>query len=229
MADQVSLGLFKNFNKNRYECSLEGYYKHLYNQIDYKNGADLIFNSTVESELVFGKGWSYGAEFLLKKNYGKLNGWVAYTWSKTMRQFDGINNGKAFPARHDRPHDLAVVAMYKLSDKATVSANWVYSSGNAVTVPRGRNEIDGQTVGYYTERNGYRMSPTHRLDLGLTWTRKKTRKFESAWNFSVYNAYARENPYYIYFQEVEDQPGVQEAVQVSLFKIIPSVSYKFKF
>jgi len=229
MADQVSLGLFKNFNKNRYESSLEVYYKHLYNQIDYKNGADLIFNSTVESELVFGKGWSYGAECLLKKNYGRLNGWIGYTWSKTMRQFDDINEGLPFPARHDRTHDLSVVGMYKLSNKVTVSATWVYSTGDAVTFPSGRYEIDGQIVGYYTERNGYRMPSTHRLDLGLTWTRKKTKKFESSWNFSVYNAYAHENPYYIYFQEVEDQPGTQEAVQVSLFKIIPSVSYKFKF
>ncbi len=229
MADQVSLGLFKNFNKNRYESSLEVYYKHLYNQIDYRNGADLIFNSTVESELVFGKGWSYGAEFFLKKNYGKLNGWIAYTWSKTMRQFDEINDGNPFPARHDRTHDLSIVGMYKLSDKVTVSATWVYSTGDAVTFPSGRYEIDGQTVGYYTERNGYRMPATHRLDLGLTWTHKKTKNFESSWNFSVYNAYAHENPYYIYFQEVENQPGTQEAIQVSLFKIIPSVSYKFKF
>ncbi|MDX9883871.1 MAG: TonB-dependent receptor [Prolixibacteraceae bacterium] len=229
IADQFSLGLFKNFGKNRYESSLEGYYKHLYNQIDYKNGADLIFNSTVESELVFGKGWSYGAEFLLKKNYGRLNGWIAYTWSKTMRQFDDINNGRPFPVRHDRTHDLSVVGMYKLSEKVTISANWVYSTGDAVTFPSGRYEIDGQVVGYYTERNGYRMPATHRLDLGVTCIRKKTQKFESAWNFSVYNAYAHENPYYIYFQEAEDRPGTQEAVQVSLFKIIPSVSYKFKF
>ena len=229
IADQVSLGLFKNFNKNRFESSLEAYYKHLYNQIDYKNGADLIFNSTVETELVFGKGWSYGAEFLFKKNYGKLNGWIAYTWSKTMRQFDDINNGLPFPARQDRTHDLSIVGMYKLSEKLTASATWVYSTGDAVTFPSGRYEIDGQTVGYYTERNSYRMPATHRLDLGLTWFRKKTRKFESSWNFSVYNAYAHENPYYIYFQEVEDQPEKQEAIQVSLFKIIPSVSYKFKF
>ncbi len=229
IADQVSLGLFKNFNKNRYESSLEIYYKKLHNQIDYKNGADLVFNSTVEEELVLGKGWSYGTEFILKKNYGKLNGWLAYTWSKTMRKFDDINNGDSFPARHDRPHDLSITGMYKLSEKLTVSATWVYSTGDAVSFPSGRYEINGQAVGYYTERNGYRMPNTHRLDLGLTWIRKKTRKFESSWNFSVYNAYAHENPYYIYFQESEDNPGTREAVQVSLFKIVPSISYKFKF
>jgi len=229
IADQVSIGLFKNFNKNRFESSVEGYYKRLHNQIDYKNGADLVFNSTVESELVFGKGWSYGIEFLLKKNYGRLNGWLAYTWSKTMRQFDDINNGDPFPDRHDRTHDLSIVGMYELSDKLTVSANWVFSTGDAVTFPSGKYEIDGKTVSYYTERNGYRMPNTHRLDIGVTWIRKKTRKFESSWNFSVYNAYARENPYYIYFRESEENPGTREAVQVSLFKIVPSVSYKFKF
>ena len=229
IADQVSLGLFKNFNKNRYESSLEVYYKQLHNQIDYKNGADLIFNSTVETELVFGKGWSYGAEFLLKKNYGRLNGWMAYTWSKTMREFDDINDGLPFPARHDRTHDLSIVGMYKLSDKITISATWVYSTGDAVTFPSGRYEIDGQSVGYYTERNGYRMPAYHRLDLGLNWIRRKTRKYESGWSFSLYNAYGHENPYYIYFQEVEDEPEKQEAVQVSLFRFIPSVSYKFKF
>lgn len=229
MADQFSLGLFKNYNKNRYESSLEVYYKDLRNLIDYKNGADLIFNSTVEAELVFGKGYSYGAEWMLKKNYGKLNGWIAYTWSKTMHQFDAINNGKSFPARHDRTHDLSIVGTYQLSDKWTVSATWVYSTGEAVTFPAGRYIIDGQTVGLYTERNGYRMPDYHRLDLGLSWHRKKSRHFESSWNFSVYNAYAHDNAYYIYFRESETEPGKQEAVQMSLFKIIPSVSYKFKF
>lgn len=229
MADQVSLGLFKNFNKNRYESSLELYYKNMSNLIDYKNGADLIFNSTVEAELVFGKGYSYGAEWMLKKNYGKLNGWISYTWSKTMHQFDAINNGKEFPARHDRTHDLSIVGTYQLSNKWTVSATWVYSTGEAITFPAGRYSIDGQTVGYYTERNGYRMPDYHRLDLGLSWHRKKSRRFESSWNFSVYNAYARDNAYYIYFRESENNPEKQEAVQVSLFKIIPSVSYKFKF
>jgi len=229
ISDQLSAGYFRNFYDNEIETSLEVYYKKLHNQIDYKNGAELIFNSTVEAELVFGRGWAYGAELMVKRNFGRLNGWLSYTWSKTMRQFDAINNGKAFPARHDRTHDVSVVGMYDINDKLKISATWIYYTGNAVTFPSGRYEIDGKTIGYYTERNGYRMPGYHRLDLGLVWQTKKTDKFESSWNFSVYNAYARENAYFIQFREKEDNPGVTEAVQVSLFRAIPSVSYKFKF
>ncbi len=229
VADQVSLGYFLNSRDNRYESSLEVYYKDLQNQIDYKNGAELVFNSTVEDELVFGRGWAYGAEWLLKRNNGRLNGWLSYNWSRTIRQFDDINNGNPFPARYDRTHDVSVVAMYDITRKLKVSASWVFYTGNAVTFPSGKYEIDGKPIGYYTERNGYRMPNYHRLDLGLVWLRKKTDRFESSWNFSVYNAYARENAYYIDFRQKENNPNATEAVQVSLFKAIPSVSYRFKF
>jgi hypothetical protein len=229
IADQVSLGFFRNFKNNEYELSLEAYYKDLKNQIDYKNGADLVFNSTVEAELVFGRGWAYGTELMFKRTSGRLNGWVGYTLSRTMRQFDDINYGNPYPARQDRTHDVSVVAMYDLTQKLKLSATWVFYTGNAVTFPGGRYEIDGQPIAYYTERNGYRMPDYHRLDLGLVWQRKKTAKFESSWNFSVYNAYARENAYFIDFRTREDNPSVTEAVQVSLFKAIPSVSYRFKF
>ena len=180
--------------------------KNLENQIDYRNGADLVFNSTVESELVFGRGWAYGAEFLARKNYGRLSGWLGYTWSKTMRQFDAINNGNPFPARQDRRHDISVVAQYTISPKLIVSASWIYNTGNAVTFPNGKYVINGRTVGYYTQRNGYRMPDYHRMDLGLTWIRKQTERFESSWNFSVYNAYGRENAYFISFRESEENP-----------------------
>lgn len=229
ISDQVSIGYFRNFKENEFESSFEVYYKNLKNQIDYKNGAELVFNSTVESELVFGHGWAYGAELMLKRNTGRLNGWISYTLSRTLRQFDEINNGKAFPARNDRIHDLALVGIYEISKKLSFSATWVYYTGNAVTFPSGKYKIEGLPVGYYTERNGYRMPTYHRLDIGMTWHRKKTEKFESSWNFSVYNAYARENAYFIQFREKEDNPGVTEAVQFSLFKAIPSISYKFKF
>ena len=229
IADQVEAGYFRNFGNNRFETSLEVYYKNLQNQIDYKNGADLVFNSTVESELVFGRGWAYGTELYVKKNEGRLTGWIGYTLSRTMRQFAEINNGKPFPARYDRTHDVSVVAMYNLSPKVQISATWVYYTGNAVTFPSGKYMVDGQLVNYYTERNGYRMPDYHRLDLGLTWVRKKTARWESSWNFSVYNAYARENAYYIDFREKDNNPGQTEAVQVSLFKAIPSISYKFRF
>lgn len=229
IADQWSVGWFRNSKANLFETSVEAYYKNLQNQIDYKNGADLIFNSTVEAELVYGRGWAYGAELLVKKNYGKLTGWLGYTWSKTMRQFDQINDGNAFPARQDRRHDFSVVAMYDLSRKVKISAVWVYNTGNAVTFPSGKYIIEGKPVSYYTLRNGYRMPDYHRLDLGLTWIRKQTAKFESSWNFSVYNAYGRENAYFISFRQNEENPDQTEAVQISLFKVIPSVSYKFKF
>ncbi|MFW5773386.1 MAG: TonB-dependent receptor [Tangfeifania sp.] len=229
IADQVSLGYFRNFRNNEFETSLEVYYKNLQNQIDYKNGAELVFNATVETELVFGRGWAYGAELMLKRNFGRLNGWLSYTWSKTMRQFDDINLGNPYPARQDRTHDVSIVGLYDITNKWKFSATWVYYTGNAVTFPSGRYEIDEKVIGYYTERNSYRMPDYHRLDLGLVWQRKKTGQFESSWTFSVYNAYARENAYFIQFREKEDNPGVTEAVQVSLFKAIPSVSYKFKF
>ncbi len=229
IADQVSLGYFRNFKNNEYEFSFETYYKGLKNQIDYKNGAELIFNSTVEAELVFGRGWAYGAELMFKRSMGRLNGWVGYTWSRTLRQFDEINYGNPYPARHDRTHDLSVVAMYDLSRKLKFSATWVYYTGNAVTFPSGRYEIDGKAIAYYTERNGYRMPDYHRLDIGLVWQRKKTARYESSWNFSVYNAYSRENAYFIDFRAKEDNPLETEAVQVSLFKAIPSVSYRFRF
>ena len=229
IADQVSLGYFRNFKENEFESSVEVYYKDLKNQIDYKNGAELVFNSTVEAELVFGRGWAYGAEFMFKRNFGRVNGWVSYTLSRTMRQFDEINNGNVFPARQDRIHDLAIVGIYDISPKWSLSANWIYYTGNAVTFPSGKYEIDGLIAGYYTERNGYRMPPYHRLDIGLTWQRKKTEKFESSWNFSVYNAYARENAYFIQFRQNADKPAKTEAVQFAVFKAIPSVSYRFKF
>lgn len=229
IADQVSAGYFRNFKNNEYELSTEVYYKDLKNQIDYKNGANLVFNSTVEAELVFGQGWAYGAEFMFKRNFGRFNGWVSYTWSRTMRQFNEINYGNAFPARQDRIHDLALVGIYEIAPKWSLSANWIYNTGNAVTFPNGKYEIDGMIAGYYTQRNGYRMPPYHRLDFGLTWQRKKTEKFESSWSFSVYNAYARENAYFIQFRQNEDNPAVTEAVQFAIFKAIPSVSYRFKF
>jgi hypothetical protein len=229
IADQWSVGYFRNFKSNMFESSIELYYKNLKNQIDYRNGADLVFNSTVESELIFGRGWAYGAECLLKKNYGRFTGWVGYTLSKAMRQFDKVDNGKPFPARQDRRHDISIVAQYQLNKKITLSATWVYNTGNAVTFPNGKYTIDGRTVGYYTERNGYRMPDYHRLDIGLNWIRKKTARFESSWNFSIYNVYARENAYYITFKQKDDDSSQTEAVQVSLFKFIPSITYKFKF
>ena len=229
IADQYTLGYFRNFLNNMFETSVEIYYKNLQNQIDYRNGANLILNNKVESQLVFGKGWGYGAEFLIRKKYGKLTGWISYTLSKTERQFKDINGGTAFLAKQDRPHNIAIVGMYEITPRLTCSATWIYYSGNAVTFPSGRYIVDGNVVPYYTERNGYRMPDYHRLDIGVTWQRKKSDKFESNWNFSIYNVYARENAYAINFRPDPNNPFKMQAVQLSLFRFVPAITYNFRF
>lgn len=227
--DQISAGYFRNFKNNQYELSFETYYKTLQNQIDYRNGADLIFNEEVEGELVYGKGRTYGAELLIRKQTGRLTGWVSYTLSRSLRTFDDINLGKEYPARQDRIHDLAVVAIYDLTKKLKLSGNFIYYTGSAVTFPSGKYQVAGYQVPYYTERNGYRMPDYHRLDIGLTWITRKTERRENSWNFSVYNAYGRQNAYTITFRENEDNPQQTEAVRLALFSIIPSITWNFKF
>jgi hypothetical protein len=229
IGDQAALGYFRNFRQNVYESSVEVYYKNMANQIDYKPGADLRFNKTVESQLLFGKGWAYGVEFFLKKKYGKLNGWIGYTYSRTLRKFDGIDDGATFPAKQDEIHDVSIVGIYELSKKWIFSSTWVYNTGNAITWPSGKYQIDGMVVNLYTQRNGYRMPPYHRLDLGVTWNVKKTRKIESSWNFSVYNVYARENAFSISFEPDPNDPTKTRAVQLSLFRFVPAFTYNFKF
>jgi hypothetical protein len=229
IADQVSLGYFRNFADNNFETSLEVYYKDLQNQVDYKNGADLMLNEFVESQLVFGDGYSYGAEFYLKKNYGSLTGWIGYTWSRTERTFADINNGDPYPTINDRTHDISITGIYQLNPKWSFSANWIYNTGTAVTYPSGKYIIDGQSVNYYTDRNSYRMPDYHRLDLSATYNFDKSGQYESSLNFSLYNAYGQKNPYTIYFRENEDNPNVTEAVKVYLFTYFPSISYNFKW
>ncbi len=229
LADQFSIGYYRNFNDNKYEFSVESYYKNLQNQIDYKNGAELIFNENVESQILFGKGRAYGLELFLKKKQGRFNGWISYTLSRTERKFDTINNGNYFPAKQDRTHDLSLVGMYELNKSWTFSATWVYYTGNAVTYPTGKYEIENRTMFLYSDRNASRMPAYHRLDLGATWISRKSKKFESSWNFSVYNAYGRENAYIISFRDSKSDPSKTEAVQTTLFKMIPSVTYNFKF
>ena len=217
-ADQISTGYFRNFGDNEYEGSVELYYKNMQNQIDYKNGADLQLNPNVEALLRYGRGWSYGAEFLLRKRYGAISGWIGYTLSTSKEQFADINNGQPFPARQDRTHDFSIVAIYNYSEKWTFSATWVYNTGNAVTFPSGNYQLEGtRLVPLYTERNGYRMPAYHRLDLSATWT------------LSLYNAYDRMNAYAIYFRRDPNDPNKTQAVQTTFFPIIPSVTYNFTF
>ncbi len=229
IADQYALGYYRNFKDNAYESSFEVYYKDMQNQVDYRTGAELIFNENVESQLLFGKGWSYGAEFYIKKNIGKLTGWLSYTLSKTDREFEGIDNGNSYPANWDRTHDLSLVGIYELNPKWMLSATFVYQTGNAITFPVGKYEVDDEIINLYDTRNDNRLPDYHRLDLGATWQLKKTSRFESNLNFSVYNAYGRKNAFSIDFQEAENDPNRTEAVKLSLFSFVPSITYNFKF
>jgi hypothetical protein len=229
IADQVSIGWFKNFKQNAYEFNVETYYKSMQNQIDYRNGANLQGNDLIEGELLYGIGRAYGVELILKKKTGKFTGWLGYTLSRSERKIIGINDGAWYAAKQDRTHDISIVGIYDVTPKVSISALFVYYTGNAVTFPSGKYLINGQTQLLYTERNGYRMPAYHRLDLGVTWLRKDTKKFESSWNFSVYNAYGRENAYTISFRQNEENPNITEAVQTSLFRWVPAITYNFKF
>lgn len=231
---QYAIGYFRNFKENTYETSVEVYYKNMRNLIEYKEGSlpdDNVANNP-DNNFTFGEGYSYGAEFFFKKRLGKLNGWVGYTWSKTMRQFDDLNEGKEFPARYDRRHDLSAVAAYEAGKRWVFSGTFVYGTGNAITLPSARYSIEGQIVNEYGERNGIRMAPYHRLDVAATLKGKTDKRFQSSWTFAVYNVYSRANPYFIYFDnEGELEQGNLEvtAKQVSLFPVLPSVTWNFKF
>ncbi len=228
ISDQVSIGWFKNFKENKYEMSMETYYKAMQHQIDYKDGANTLANNYLEGELLFGRGRAYGLETYFKKTSGKLTGWISYTLSRTEKQINGINNGNWYAAKQDRRHDLSIVGIYDLNKKITISATFVYYTGSAITLPSGKYYVDNQVQWLYTERNGGRMPAYHRLDLAVTWYRKQTPKYESSWNFSVFNVYGHENPYSISFRESADHTKT-EVVQTSLFRMIPAITYNFKF
>jgi len=229
IADQVALGYFRNFAENNYEFSGEIYYKHMQNQIDYRDAAELLANSNVESELLYGKGRAYGLELFFKKKFGKLNGWVGYTLSRTERKFAELNNGTYFPSRQDRTHDVSVVGIYNMNKRWTFSSSFIYSTGNAVTFPAGKYNVGGQTVYYYTERNAGRMPYNMRLDLSATLEGKNKGKLQSSWNFGIYNVLGRKNPYSIEFINDPADPRKTVAEQTSLFGMIPSVTWNFKF
>ncbi len=229
IADQLAMGYYQNLDNNRYEVSVEAYYKDMRNQIDYREAADLQANEFIESELLFGIGRAYGIELYARKRRGRLSGWLSYGLSRSERQFDDIDSGSWFPARQDRTHDLSAVATYTLSPRWSLSTTFVYSTGNAVTFPSGKYQVGGQTLWYYTERNGYRMPDYHRLDIGATLEGNPDKNFKSSWTFGIYNAYNRKNAYIIDFRESEANPNLTETYRLALFGIIPSVTWNFKF
>lgn len=230
---QYAAGFFKNFKDNMWETSVEVYYKSMANQIEYEEGFSPGIGDPEES-FVFGKGWSYGAEFYVNKARGKFTGWIGYTLSWTWRKFEGLNEGEKYPGRFDRRHDLSVVANYQQNKKWKYSAVFVYGTGNAFSLPERFLLVNGVLTQQYSRINQYRLPAYHRLDMAAIYTPqpKKVRKIKKEWVFSVYNAYSRQNPYFIYFDQTGNplQGTLEvEARQVSLFPIIPSVTLNFKF
>lgn len=248
-AHQVALGVARPLRGGQYEFSLEGYYKTMQNLIEYEEGASFAtaVDEDWQDKVERGHGWSYGAELLLQRKMGKTTGWLGYTLSWTHRQFDALNEGRAFPYRYDRRHDVALVLAHRLSERLDLSATWVYGTGNAVTMPEARYGLispDEWNAKYlfidefqaYSDRNAYRMRAYHRLDLGarFIWP---TERGEHVLTLGLYNAYNRKNPFFLYTEEGEEvyqgdgqwKRGERTAKQVTLFPAIPSVSYRFKF
>ncbi len=234
LSDQIAMGYFRNFDSNTYEASVEVYYKKLYNQIDYVRNADLLLNPAVEADLLAGDGRAYGAEFYLKKNKGKFNGWVSYTLARTERLVEGLNNDDWFPARIDKMHNLSLVSIYDTDKKWTYSATFNFSSGTPASFPTNKFLWQGIALphNYYDTRNTYRIPASHRLDVAATRKNKHAffKKGESEWVFSVYNVYNRRNPFSVYVRQNEDNFAMTEAVRYSVFaSILPAVTYNFKF
>jgi hypothetical protein len=229
VASQFALGYFQNFKNNTYEFSVETYYKDVDNVTDYEDGTDILLNEDIEAQIISGDGRSYGLEFYLKKKQGRFTGWLSYTLSRTENKIDEINSGSWYPTKNDKKHDLSVVGSYRFNQRLSLAASWVYYTGNAVTFPSGQYSFDGQSWPYYSERNSYRMPNYHRLDFNVHLNGKKKKHMESSWDFSIYNVYNRYNAYTITFDESETQPGTNEATKLSLFGLVPSVSWNFKF
>ncbi len=230
LCDQFAIGYFRNFKDNMYEASVEFYYKNMQNVIDFKDHARLLMNSELEEELRFGQGKAYGAELLLRKNSGKFNGWISYTYSRAKRQVDQVNGGNWYKSPYDKPNNVSVVVNYNISPKWTISANWVYASGTPVTYPTGRYLIEGNYVPIYSGRNEYRYPDYHRLDLSATCKLSNPKKrFQSELVFSLYNAYGRKNPWTILFRQEEDRPDTSYAEMIYLFTFVPSITYNFNF
>ena len=229
VADQLSLGVYTMTPQQDYDFSLEGYYRHVDNVLDYRDGVSFSSEIEIERLVLAGQGRSYGAELCARKNLGRLTGWLAYTlsWSKT--KIAGINGGEWYTAGNDRRHDIDLVATYRLSNTWTLSGVWVYNSGQAFTAPSSKYVIIDNYIYYYAERNGYRAPDYHRLDVSATWTKKISNgKLTRQWTFGIYNLYNHYNPFIINFED-SNNGARTKAVQYSLFGIVPSVSFGLKF
>ena len=231
---QYAVGYFQNIRKNEFEASVEAYYKSLKDQIDYRES--YVDNSVdqVENEFVFGDGEAYGLEFFLRKNRGVLNGWIGYTLSRTERTFPDIENGRTYPTTYDRTHDMSFVANYNISPKLIAGMVFVYATGKSYTPAERVYLIDGELQTDYGPRNSQRLEPYNRMDISATWIPNPTSKknFKSEWVFSIYNVYNRKNTFFLYTDyETDLQSGTADvkAYKVSIFPILPSVTWNFKF
>jgi len=242
ISDQFAIGLFKNPKKGLFETSVELYYKKMQNLMEYKNGALLVMNHHVEADIIPANGYSYGFEFFFKKNLGRLNGWVSYTYSRTMRKTDNnfpdeiINSKKFYPSAYDKPHDLSTVLNYQISRRWRFSGNFVLMSGRPITLPEQKYNFDGRQVVYYSDRNKYRMPVYHRLDVSITLDENLRRKrmWKGSWTFSVYNFYGRKNPYSVFYRK-DASIQLADKNQYAIYKLsaigvpVPSITYNFKF
>ena len=231
-ADQLALGYFKNFKNNTYEASIELFYKNFQDLLDFKDGAELLLNETLETELLRGDGRAYGLELSVQKNEGILTGWVSYTLSRSERKVEDINNGEYYPSNYDKTHNLSITGNWKINNKWSMSANFAYATGRPITYPESRYVYDGITVPHFGNRNGARTPDYHRLDVGFQYLPNpdSQKKWKSSWDFGLYNLYARKNAYSIFFRQNEDNPLQTEAVQLSIFgSILPYITYNFSF
>jgi hypothetical protein len=234
IGNQYSIGYFRNFKEDKYEASVELYYKTMDNQVEYREGAapEDDVKDNADNNFVFGFGRAYGSEFFFKKRQGDFNGWIGYTLSWTQRKFEDLNNGEWFYAKFDRRHDVSLALVWEPNKKWTFGMVFIYATGNAITLPYAWYVMQDQVVFEYAPRNSLRMPAYHRLDLSATLKGKETKKFKSSWNFSIYNVYSRLNPYFLYVdQEGNPVDGTLtiKAKQVSLFPILPSVTWNFSF
>ncbi|AWG26555.1 TonB-dependent receptor [Flavobacterium kingsejongi] len=237
IADQVAVGYFRNFKNDEYSFEFETYYKHIKNRLDYIDGADLIANEAIEQVVLNGQMRTYGAEFLLRRNTGRLTGWISYTLSRSEQQTPGrtpaetgINNGNWYKSAYDKTHNLAVTSAYALNKKWSFGASFALQSGQPVTYPNGQYEYQGITIPSYGQRNTDRLPVYHHLDISATYVPKPDRKkgWQSEWVFSIYNLYNRSNAASVSFRQNETS-GINEAVRLSIFGLVPGVSYNFKF
>ncbi len=225
---QYGIGYSGMSREGDFDWSVEGYYKSINNVYDYRDGCSMFSQVNLDAIILGGKGRSYGAEFMFRKNSGHLTGWIAYTLSHTQTCIPGINGGRWYNAVNDRRNDLSVVGIYNFNDRWKASATWIYSSGHPLTAPDVKYELGGTTIYYYSARNSYKTPPTHRLDVSATYTHTGN-KLTYEWNFGVYNLYCRYNPYIIYFEDDPDNPSGTRAVKQALFGLVPSLSYTLKF